>query len=141
MKTITGKLLRCALAVLVASALLMGCASRGEFADRQTGGIDENATRTVGAVKAGYADLNGLKMYYEIQGNGRPLVLIHGGVCTIETCFGKVRPPLARNWKTVAVELQGHGHTAWREQGFVRIRRNAPQSTINQQRPAEGSNK
>jgi pimeloyl-ACP methyl ester carboxylesterase len=61
---------------------------------------------------SGYADLNGLKMYYEIQGIGRPLVLIHGGVCTIGTCFGMIRPPLAKNWKTVAVELQGHGHTA-----------------------------
>ncbi len=61
---------------------------------------------------SGYANLNGLKTYYEIQGVGRPLVLLHGGLCTIDTCFGKLRPLLARNWKTVAIELQGHGHTA-----------------------------
>lgn len=60
----------------------------------------------------GYAGMNGLKMYYEIQGIGRPLMLIHGGVCTIDTCFEIIRPLLAKNWKTVAVELQGHGHTA-----------------------------
>ena len=51
-------------------------------------------------------------MYYEVQGDGRPLVLIHGGMCTIDTCFGKLRPPLAKTWKTLSVELQGHGHTA-----------------------------
>ena len=93
------------LAALAAGALVLvlGCASPGEFAARQTGGIK--------AVQSGYVKVNGLNMYYEIQGDGRPLVLIHGGVCTIDTCFGKVRPLLAKNWKTVAVELQGHGHT------------------------------
>jgi pimeloyl-ACP methyl ester carboxylesterase len=112
MRTITGTLLKCALFVLVVLPLVVGCASRGEFAARQTSGINDNHTATVGAVKSGYVLVNGLNMYYEIQGIGRPLVLIHGGVCTIDTCFGKVRPPLAKNWKTVAVELQGHGHTA-----------------------------
>ena len=98
------KINKLALVVLAAMALALGCASHGEFAARQTGGI--------GTVKSGYVLVNGLNMYYEIQGAGRPLVLIHGGVCTIDTCFGKVRPLLVKNWKTVAVELQGHGHTA-----------------------------
>ena len=101
-----------ALTLLAAVAFAFGCASHGEFTNRQTGGINENPTATVGAVKSGYVLVNGLNMYYEIQGTGRPLVLIHGGVSTIDTNFGKVRPPLAKNWKTVAVELQGHGHTA-----------------------------
>jgi len=59
-----------------------------------------------------YAAVNGLKMYYQIQGTGRPLVLIHGGVCTIEACMGKLRTPLAKTWRTVAMEQQGHGRTA-----------------------------
>ncbi len=100
MKAIT----KSSLVILVAVGLVLGCASHGEFAARQTGGA--------GAVKSGYVLVNGLNMYYEVRGTGRPLVLIHGGVCTIDTCFGKVRPLLAKNWKTVAVELQGHGHTA-----------------------------
>jgi len=108
MKTIN----KSALTLLAAVAFAFGCASHGEFTNRQTGGINENPTATVGAVKSGYVLVNGLNMYYEIQGTGRPLVLIHGGVSTIDTNFGKVRPPLAKNWKTVAVELQGHGHTA-----------------------------
>lgn len=59
-----------------------------------------------------YASVNGLRMYYEIEGAGRPLVLLHGGVCTIEVCLGKVRAPLAKTWKTIAIEQQGHGRTA-----------------------------
>jgi len=61
---------------------------------------------------AEYASVNGLKMYYEIEGAGRPLVLLHGGVCTIEVCLGKIRAPLAKSWKTIAIEQQGHGRTA-----------------------------
>ena len=111
MKTMK-KINKLTLVVLATVALALGCASQGEIAARQTGGTKENPAAAVGAVKSGYVLVNGLKMYYEIQGAGRPLVLIHGGVCTIDTCLGKVRPPLAKNWKTVAVELQGHGHTA-----------------------------
>jgi pimeloyl-ACP methyl ester carboxylesterase len=59
-----------------------------------------------------YATVNGLKMYYQVEGSGRPLVLIHGGVCTIEACLGKLRTPLAANWRTIAMEQQGHGRTA-----------------------------
>jgi len=100
MKPIT----KLALAVVALMAFVLGCASHGEFAARQSG--------EYGTVKSGYVRVNGLSMYYEIQGTGRPLLLIHGGVCTIDTCFGKVRPRLAKNWMTIAVELQGHGHTA-----------------------------
>jgi pimeloyl-ACP methyl ester carboxylesterase len=59
-----------------------------------------------------YASVNGLKMYYEIQGTRRALVLLHGGLCTIELCLGRVQPPLAKTWKTVAIEQQAHGRTA-----------------------------
>ena len=61
---------------------------------------------------SGYSDVNGLKMYYEIYGNGKPLVLIHGGGSTIETSFGRVIPQLAKNRQVIAVELQAHGRTS-----------------------------
>jgi pimeloyl-ACP methyl ester carboxylesterase len=64
------------------------------------------------AAEGSYASVNGLKMYYELEGSGRPLVLLHGGVCTIEVCMGKIRPPLAKAWRTIAIEQQGHGRTA-----------------------------
>ena len=59
-----------------------------------------------------YANVNGLKMYYEVHGNGFPLVLIHGGGSTIGTTFGRILPTLAKTHKVIAVELQAHGHTA-----------------------------
>ena len=65
------------------------------------------------AVRAGeYASVNGLKMYYEVEGQGRPLVLLHAAFCTIEVCFGRLRPAFAKHWRTIAPELQGHGRTA-----------------------------
>lgn len=60
---------------------------------------------------SGYAPVNGLKMYYEIHGEGTPLVLIHGGGSTIQTSFSKILPLLAQHYKVIAVELQAHGHT------------------------------
>lgn len=65
--------------------------------------------------KNGYADVNGLKMYYEIYGEGKPLVLIHGGGSTIQTTFGRVIPMLAKHRQLIAVELQAHGRTNDRE--------------------------
>jgi pimeloyl-ACP methyl ester carboxylesterase len=59
----------------------------------------------------GYSDVNGLKMYYEIYGQGNPLVLIHGGGSTIQTSFEKIIPLLAMKRKVIAVEMQAHGRT------------------------------
>ncbi|MBB5397435.1 alpha/beta fold hydrolase [Mucilaginibacter sp. AK015] len=58
-----------------------------------------------------YANVNGIKMYYEVQGAGSPLVLIHGGGSTIKTNFSRIMPQLAKTHKVIAVELQAHGHT------------------------------
>ncbi|HEX5652171.1 MAG TPA: alpha/beta hydrolase [Chitinophagaceae bacterium] len=61
--------------------------------------------------KSGYSDVNGLKMYYEIYGDGKPLVLLHGGGSTIQTSFGRIIPQLARQRQVIGVELQAHGRT------------------------------
>src|SRR5205085_3981083 len=60
---------------------------------------------------SGYAEVNGLHMYYELHGSGRPLVLIHGGGSTIGTTFGGVLPALSHTHQVIAVELQAHGHS------------------------------
>jgi pimeloyl-ACP methyl ester carboxylesterase len=62
--------------------------------------------------KARYATVNGLLMYYEIHGKGRPLVLLHGAFSNIETDFGKLLPALAKKRQVIAIEQQAHGHTA-----------------------------
>jgi pimeloyl-ACP methyl ester carboxylesterase len=59
-----------------------------------------------------YASVNGLQLYYETHGSGRPLVLLHGGLLTIGLNFGPLLEPLAASGQVIAVELQGHGHTA-----------------------------
>ncbi|MBN1986411.1 MAG: alpha/beta hydrolase [Prolixibacteraceae bacterium] len=62
--------------------------------------------------RKGYSEVNGLKMYYEIYGQGKPFVLIHGGGSTIQSTFGKVIPLFAKNRQVIAVELQAHGRTS-----------------------------
>ena len=56
--------------------------------------------------------INGIDLYYEVRGTGRPLVVLHGGVLNAETCFGAMMPRLAETHQVIAVDLQGHGHTA-----------------------------
>ncbi len=62
--------------------------------------------------RGSYAEVHGLKMYYKIHGEGFPLVLLHGGLSTIGTSFGKVLLGLARERQVIAIEQQAHGHTA-----------------------------
>jgi pimeloyl-ACP methyl ester carboxylesterase len=58
-----------------------------------------------------YAPINGLRLYYEAHGEGRPLVVLPGGLMTIALTFGPMLPTLAERHKVIGVELQGHGHT------------------------------
>lgn len=59
-----------------------------------------------------FAHVNGLDIYYELHGAGEPLVLLHGGLLTIELSFAAMLPQLAKERQVVAIELQGHGRTA-----------------------------
>ena len=59
-----------------------------------------------------YAEVNELHLYYGEHGEGPPLVLLHGGLMTIDLNFGVALPTLAESHRVIAVELQGHGHTA-----------------------------
>src|SRR5947208_4957827 len=68
--------------------------------------------QTASNVKSGYAPVNGLEMYYEIHGDGQPLVLLHGAMSGIETSFGAFLPTLAETRQVIAVEMQAHGRTA-----------------------------
>ncbi len=58
-----------------------------------------------------YASVNGLKMYYEMHGQGQPTILLHGGLGSIDM-FAPILPALADNRLVVGVDLQGNGHTA-----------------------------
>jgi pimeloyl-ACP methyl ester carboxylesterase len=58
-----------------------------------------------------YADVNGINLYYETHGSGRPMILLHGGLGSGEM-FGPTLPVLAADHQVIAVDLQGHGRTA-----------------------------
>src|SRR5437879_8483618 len=60
---------------------------------------------------AQYAAVNGINLYCETHGAGRPLILLHGGLMSSET-FGPVLPLLAQRHQVIAPDLQGHGRTA-----------------------------
>jgi pimeloyl-ACP methyl ester carboxylesterase len=57
-----------------------------------------------------YAEVNGISLYFETHGTGRPLILLHGGLGSGEM-FGPVLPALAERHQVIAVDLQGHGRT------------------------------
>ena len=64
------------------------------------------------ATESGYADVNGVHMYYETYGDGTPLVLLHGGMLNIDLNFAGLIPTLAKKHRVIGVEMQGHGRTA-----------------------------
>ena len=69
------------------------------------------AARGLSADQSGYMPVNGLNMYYQITGEGSPLVLLHGGGSTIDSTYGRILPLLKKTHRVIAVELQAHGHT------------------------------
>src|SRR5947207_2528561 len=90
----------------------MSSTSRGvtvseEASEKQDQGPWTGKTGGIG----NYADVNGIKLYYETQGTGYPLILLHGGLGA-GSMFGPNLPALAKGRQVITVDLQGHGHTA-----------------------------
>lgn len=68
---------------------------------------------------SGYAPVNGIKVYYEVYGEGRPIVLLHGAFMTIDLNWGQLIPELSKTRKVIAIELQGHGHTPFSDRKLL----------------------
>jgi len=94
---------------LVAALAVAGAISVVADAQAQVSASAVSADPVKG--KGHYADVNGIKLYYEIQGSGKPLVLLHGGLGAIEM-FGPNLAALAKGRQVIGVDLQGHGRTA-----------------------------
>lgn len=62
---------------------------------------------------SGYAPVNGIKVYYEVYGEGQPIILLHGAFYTINMNWGQLIPELSKTRKVIAIEMQGHGHTPY----------------------------
>jgi pimeloyl-ACP methyl ester carboxylesterase len=89
------------------SSTSRGISAPEEELEREAQGPWGGKTEGVG----NYADVNGIKLYYETLGTGHPLILLHGGLGAI-SMFGPNLPALAEGRQVVAVDLQGHGRTA-----------------------------
>jgi pimeloyl-ACP methyl ester carboxylesterase len=70
--------------------------------------------------ESGYAPVNGIQVYYEVYGDGMPIVLLHGAYYTIDMNWGKLIPELSKTRKVIAIELQGHGHTPFSDRKLSR---------------------
>ncbi len=92
--------------VATAAATAAPIRAQGETAAMQTA-----TAATSAASRSGYVQANGVRYYYEIHGQGEPLLLLHGGLGSIQM-FGPVLPVLAANRQVIAVDLHGHGRTA-----------------------------
>jgi pimeloyl-ACP methyl ester carboxylesterase len=62
---------------------------------------------------SGYVPVNGIKVYYEVYGEGKPIVLLHGAFYTIGMNWGELIPELSKTRKVIAIEMQGHGHSPY----------------------------
>lgn len=71
----------------------------------------EDVNQTIKPAESGYADVNGLRLYYEVYGEGKPLVLLHGSYMNIILNWSHIIPLLAKDRKVIVTEMQGHGRT------------------------------
>src|SRR5213083_3053751 len=99
---------RCTIAAVLAGIAILPAPCRAQAPAKRTAqGAWGGKTNGAGH----YADVNGIKLYYEIHGTGRPLILLHGGLGAIEM-FGPNLAALAKGRQVIGVDLQGHGRTA-----------------------------
>ena len=66
--------------------------------------------RATAALPGRFRTVDGLELYHEVRGHAERVVLIHGALGTIQSCFAELLPELALTRKVIAVELQGHRH-------------------------------
>jgi alpha-beta hydrolase superfamily lysophospholipase len=98
--------------IAIVVALLASCqpATKDEQ-NVSTGTKDTTASQAIRATDTGHAAINGLQMYYEVYGSGKPLVLLHGSLMTIHLNWAHIIPLLAKDRKVIVAEMQGQGRT------------------------------
>lgn len=100
------------IALVLAIALGVSCRQPApKQKDKGTVTADTAVKASLKPNESGYAAVNGLKMYYEVYGQGKPLVLIHGSFMTIPLNWSHIIPLLAPHRKVIVAEMQAHGRT------------------------------
>lgn len=105
--------LLCSAALLVASAgprRIAGTTSAAQAASPTTASKTAAAKKPAAAIRSGRESIDGVDYYYELHGAGQPLLLLHGGLGSIDM-LGPVLSKLAESRQVIAVDLQGHGRT------------------------------
>ena len=98
--------------VAIVMAVLISCQpSPKEGQNVSTESKDTVTSQNIKPTDTGYAAVNGLKMYYEVYGTGKPIVLIHGSFMSIPLNWSQIIPLLAKDRKVIVAEMQGHGRT------------------------------
>ncbi|RYZ48931.1 MAG: alpha/beta hydrolase [Sphingobacteriales bacterium] len=90
--------------------MLASCEQTGD-GKRSTPPNNTIMSNNLKPAETGYANVNGLKLYYEVYGEGKPLILLHGSFMTIPLNWSAMIPLLARDRKVIVAEMQGHGRT------------------------------
>lgn len=106
------KLILTILPIAIVVMLLASCESKPkENPNTSTTAKDSPASQPIKPSDSGYADVNGLKLYYEVYGSGKPIVLLHGSFMNIPLNWAQVIPVLAKDRKVIVAEMQAHGRT------------------------------
>jgi pimeloyl-ACP methyl ester carboxylesterase len=99
------------LIVLIAAATAVFAAPRIAHAQQEKTIMEIDAPTKPAPKASGYIDANGVNYYYEIHGEGEPLLLLHGGLGSIDMFGPVILPMLAEGRQVIGVDLHGHGRT------------------------------
>jgi pimeloyl-ACP methyl ester carboxylesterase len=98
--------------VAIVAAIIASCQPQStENQAISTASSDMTINQNIKPTLSGYADVNGLQLYYEVYGKGKPLVLLHGSYMNIPLNWSHIIPLLAKDRKVIVTEMQGHGRT------------------------------
>lgn len=90
---------------IVVAVVVSSCQPRSK--DEQevsTASKDTVVSQNIKPAETGYADVNGLKMYYEVYGKGKPIVLLHGSYMNIVLNWSHIIPLLAKDRKVIVTD-------------------------------------
>lgn len=96
---------------MVMMGVLASCQPEQAAVAARTGSLGGPSDAGIVPRESGFLEVNGLRIWHEIYGEGEPLVLLHGGLMAIPDMMPMI-VPLARTRRVIALELQGHGRTA-----------------------------
>jgi len=98
--------------VAIVAMVVTSCNQRSNDTQKiATESTDTVVSQSIKPDESGYADVNGLKMYYEVYGKGKPIVLLHGSFMNIIMNWSHIIPLLSKDRKVIVAEMQGHGRT------------------------------